>query len=62
MVGFPENQMVGLFIGAWYGLPIEEVGLWIAVSYATVIIFEIVKLWQASGKKGEHAFLGSKNV
>ena len=50
--------MVGLSIGAWYGLPIEAVGLWIAVSYATVIVFEVVKLWQAGGKKARHAFLG----
>jgi lycopene cyclase domain-containing protein len=56
--GFQENQMLGLSIGAWYGLPIEEVGLWIAVSYATVIVFEVMKLWQASGKKARHAFLG----
>ena len=56
--GFQENQMLGLSIGAWYGLPIEEVGLWIAVSYATVIVFEIVKLWQASGKKAKRAFMG----
>ena len=54
--------MVGLSIGAWYGLPIEEVGVWIAVSYATVIIFEIVKLWQASGKKAKDAFLGAKKI
>jgi hypothetical protein len=52
--------MIGLFIGAWYGLPIEEVGLWIAVSYATVIVFVVVKLWQASGKKARHAFLGTQ--
>ena len=57
--GFQKNQMIGLFIGAWYGLPIEEVGLWIAVSYTTVIVFEVVKLWQASGKKAKHAFLGT---
>ncbi|MGD0514353.1 MAG: hypothetical protein ABSA29_13725 [Terriglobales bacterium] len=56
--GFRPAQMMGLFIGAWAGLPIEEVGLWIAVTYATVILFEIFKLWQASGKKAKHAFLG----
>jgi lycopene cyclase domain-containing protein len=57
--GFQKSQMIGLSIGAWYGLPIEEVGVWIAVSYATAIVFEIVKLWQASGKKAKHAFLGT---
>jgi lycopene cyclase domain-containing protein len=60
--GFQENQMVGLSIGAWYGLPIEEVCVWVAVSYATTIVFEIVKLWQASGKKATHAFLGVKEL
>jgi hypothetical protein len=56
--GYQSTQMVGVLIGAWYGLPIEAVSLWIAVSYATVIVFEIIKLWQASGKKAKHAFLG----
>jgi len=56
--GFQETRMIGLFIGAWARLPIEEVGVWIAVTYATVIVFEIFKLWQASGKKAKHAFLG----
>jgi len=58
--GFQSDQMTGLFIGAWARLPIEEVGVWIAVSYATVIVFEIFKLWQASGKTAKHAFLGKK--
>jgi hypothetical protein len=56
--GFRSKQMTGLFIGAWAGLPIEEVGIWIAVTYATVIVFEIFKLWQASGKGAKHAFFG----
>jgi len=60
--GFQKKQMIGLCIGAWYGLPIEEVGVWVAVSYATAIVFEIVKLWQASGKKAKHAFLGTKET
>jgi hypothetical protein len=58
--GFQPTQMTGFFIGAWAGLPIEEVCLWIAVSYSTVIVFEIFKLWQASGKKAKHAFLGKQ--
>jgi len=58
--GFQPRQMIGLFIGAWSGLPIEEVCVWIAVTYATVIVFEIVKLWQASGRAAKDAFLGTK--
>lgn len=57
---YQNRQMVGLSVSAWYGLPIEAVGVWIAVSYATAIVFEIIKLWQASGKKAKHAFLGIK--
>ncbi|HEV2500765.1 MAG TPA: hypothetical protein VGY31_14425, partial [Terriglobia bacterium] len=57
---YRENQMVGVFIGAWTRLPIEAVCVWIAVTYATTIVFEIVKLWQASGRKVKHAFLGSQ--
>ena len=59
--GFQPQQMLGLNIGAWSGLPIEEVILWIAVTYATVIVFEVVKLWQASEKPAKTAFLGTKN-
>ena len=56
--GYQPKAMVGLFIGAWAGLPIEAVALWIAVTYGTTIVFEIVKIWQASGKPARHAFLG----
>jgi hypothetical protein len=41
---YQHRQMLGLFIGAWAGLPIEAVCVWIAVTYATVIVFEVVKI------------------
>ncbi len=56
--GYRGEQMLGVFIGAWSRLPIEAVCVWIAVTYTTVIVFEIVKLWQASGRRAMHAFLG----
>ena len=56
--GYQPQQMMGLFIGAWSGLPIEAVCVWMAVTYATTIIFEIIKLWLASGKTAKAAFLG----
>jgi hypothetical protein len=59
---FQHHQMMGLFIGAWHDLPIEEVCVWIAVTYATAIVFEIIKLWQASGRPVKGAFLGSKEA
>jgi len=57
---FQPKQMIGVSIGAWAGLPIEEVFVWVAVTYATVIVFEVVKIWQASERLARDAFLGSK--
>ncbi len=56
--GYQQKQMMGLFIGAWTNLPIEAVAVWIAVTYGTTIVYEIVKVWQASGKSARHAFFG----
>jgi hypothetical protein len=58
--GYQKTAMMGLFIGAWSGLPIEAVTVWIAVSYGAVIVYEIIKIWQASGKGARHAFLGHR--
>lgn len=55
---FREAQMLGIRITAWSFLPIEEVYLWIAVTYTSVIVYEIVKRWKASGRRARHAFLG----
>ena len=56
--GFQDRSMIGLRITAWSRLPIEEVCVWIAVTYATVIVYEIVRRWQSSGKRIRHALLG----
>jgi hypothetical protein len=57
--GFQDAQMLGIRITAWSGLPIEEVFVWSAVTYATTIVYEIVRRWQASGRPAKHAFLGA---
>ncbi|MFY9852894.1 MAG: hypothetical protein WAK26_03335, partial [Terracidiphilus sp.] len=57
--GYQQREMMGLSIGAWAGLPIEAVVVWIAVTYGTTIVYETLKVWQASGKPARHAFLGS---
>jgi hypothetical protein len=56
--GYQPRQMMGLSIGAWSRLPIEAVCVWIAVTYATVIVFEVVKIWLASERPARDAFLG----
>lgn len=56
--GYQEWAMMGIFIGAWSSLPIEAVCVWIAVTYTTVITFELIKIWQASGKSLKAALFG----
>jgi hypothetical protein len=56
--GYNRRMMTGLFVDGWSGLPLEAVVVWLAVTYTTVIVFEVVKVWTASGKKARDAFLG----
>ncbi|MGA7926456.1 MAG: hypothetical protein WCA20_10685 [Candidatus Sulfotelmatobacter sp.] len=56
---YQHRQMMGLFIGAWSGLPIEGACVWIAVTYATVIVFEVVKVLLASERSLGETLLGS---
>jgi hypothetical protein len=58
--GFHDEQMIGIYITAWSRLPVEEVCVWCAVTYATAIVYETVRRWQASGKPVRHAFFGSQ--
>jgi len=58
---YQPEQMLGLNVTAWSGLPIEAVCVWIAVTYQTVIVYEIVRRWQSSGRAARTAFLGSKD-
>lgn len=55
---YQPTTMVGLYIRAWDNLPIEAVFVWIAVSFATVLVYEMMRCWHASGKRARHAFLG----
>jgi hypothetical protein len=51
---YQHREMMGLFIGAWSGLPIEGVCVWIAVTYATVIVFEVEKIRVACKETTPH--------
>jgi len=56
--GFQDAAMVGVRITAWSRLPVEEVCVWMAVTYATVIVYEIVRRWQLSGRALLRALIG----
>lgn len=55
---FQDRQMIGIRITAWRRLPIEEAVLWIAVTYSTVIVYEVVRRWKASRRPFWHALRG----
>ena len=40
--GFQKPEMLGLFINGFCGLPIEEPILWMAITWATIIIYETI--------------------
>lgn len=56
--GYRPPAMIGLNIGAWSNLPAEAVCVWLAVSYTTVITYEVIKIWKALGTKALEAFFG----
>jgi len=60
--GYQQEEMIGISMGAWAGLPIEAVLAWIAVTYGTTIVYEIMKVWQASGESARSAFFGTSST
>ena len=57
---YRPRTMMGLHIGAWSGLPIEAVFVWFAVTFTTVITYEVIKIWKALGTGALKAFFGIK--
>lgn len=60
--GFRERPMLGLHIGAWSNLPIEEPCVWMAVSFTTVITYEVIKIWKVLNRRALQAFFGIGNA
>ena len=50
--------LMGLHIGAWFGLPIEAACVWLAVTFTTVITYEVIKIWKGLGTRALEAFFG----
>ena len=45
-------------IAGWSGLPLEAVCVWLAVTFTTVITYEVIKIWKALGTRALEAFFG----
>ena len=57
---YRPRTMMGVQIAAWSGLPIEAVFVWFAVTFTTVITYEVIKIWKALGTRALEAFFGIK--
>jgi len=57
---FRPEQMIGLFIGGWTNLPVEEPLLWMVVTYTTVIVYETVKIVLSLDKPWLESLLGAR--
>jgi hypothetical protein len=55
---YNERMMIGIFIDGWTDLPLEAVFVWLAVTYTSVIVYETIKVYQASGKALKDALIG----
>jgi hypothetical protein len=55
---YNHDVMMGVFVDAWTNLPLEAVLVWLAVTYTTVIVYEAVKIYYASGRSFKDALLG----
>lgn len=48
-----------VFSDAWSELPREPALVWLAVTYTSVILYETMKIWLASGTSAKNAFFGA---
>lgn len=55
---YQPATMVGIYIRAWDNLPFEAAFVWIAITFPTVLVYEAIRCWHASGKRARHAFFG----
>lgn len=55
---YNDRMMMGIFIDGWTDLPLEAVFVWLAVTYTSVIVYEAIKVYQASGKALKDALIG----
>ncbi len=46
--GYNPEQMMGIFIGGFSGLPLEQPILWVAASWSTVLMYQAAVLWVTS--------------
>jgi len=56
--GYKPEQMMGIFIDGWTNLPLEAAIVWLAVTYTTVIIYEMVKIFRTMKGRWKERLVG----
>lgn len=56
--GYHFDQMLGIMIFPWAQLPIEAVIVWVVVTWATVIFYEVMRIFLYMNKSYTEAFMG----
>lgn len=57
--GYIDSQMLGLRIKPWANLPIEEPFLWTVVTWATIIFYEVIRLFWLMKRPVNQALFGA---
>lgn len=57
---YKRDQMLGIEVQAWSGLPLEAVLLWLVIAWDCVIAFEIFRVFFHMDRKPMHALFGRK--
>jgi len=57
---YHDEQMMGVFIGAWSELPVEACFVWIMVTWTSVIFYETIHRIMLSGRNTREALFGPK--
>jgi uncharacterized membrane protein len=64
--GYQPRHMMGLYVGAWFQLPIEAVLLWVSATFTTVMVYEAYKIFismkRVCGVDGKTAMFGKRTV
>jgi len=64
--GYQPFHMAGLYIGAWFKLPIEAVLLWVSATFTTVLVYEtfkiLISLKRVCGISWRTAMFGPRSV
>ena len=55
---YRSNILIGLPLEAGPDLPLEALCVWLAVTFTTVITYEVIKIWKALGIRALEAFFG----